>query len=65
MNGKVCAIGGVCYYEGGLPEKGLIENGHVICLWHGMAFDLCGGKDVCMPQFGVEAFVLVVRKDSA
>ncbi len=63
VNGTICAIGGVCPHEGGPLGKGSIENGRVVCPWHGMAFDSCSGKNAYKPESGVDSFAVEVRDD--
>ncbi len=63
VNGVICALGGECSHEGGPLGKGDIENGHLVCPWHGWEFEPCTGRDVYNPARGVESFTVEVRGD--
>jgi 3-phenylpropionate/trans-cinnamate dioxygenase ferredoxin subunit len=47
--GRYLAIGAVCTHEGGPLEEGVIEEGTVMCPWHGSMFDLETGEAVGPP----------------
>ncbi len=63
VNGVICAIDGLCPHQGGPLGRGSIEDGHVICPWHGWEFDPCTGQDVYNPARGVESFSVEERED--
>ena len=45
LNGTISVLEGVCPHEGGPLGEGSIEEGRVVCPWHGYAFDLQTGDE--------------------
>ena len=43
LNGKIFALDNECPHEGGPLGEGVLEDGKVVCPWHGYAFDLNTG----------------------
>ena len=43
LNGEICVLDGTCPHEGGPLGEGTVEDGHVVCPWHNIAFDLHTG----------------------
>jgi nitrite reductase/ring-hydroxylating ferredoxin subunit len=41
--GKVCALENTCTHAGGPLNEGTVENGEVVCPWHGSRFRLSDG----------------------
>lgn len=39
VNGEISAMDNVCLHRGGPLGEGVIEDGKVICPWHGWAWD--------------------------
>lgn len=39
VDGSICVLDGTCPHEEGPLGEGTIENGRVVCPWHGYAFD--------------------------
>jgi nitrite reductase (NADH) small subunit len=39
VNGSIAVLDGVCPHEGGPLGEGIIEDGRVVCPWHGYGFD--------------------------
>ncbi len=39
VNGVYSAMDNVCLHRGGPLGQGMIENGKVVCPWHGWAYD--------------------------
>ncbi len=39
VNGEICAMENTCLHQGGPLGQGVIEDGKVICPWHGWAWD--------------------------
>jgi nitrite reductase (NADH) small subunit len=39
VNGTYSAMDNVCLHQGGPLGEGMIENGKVVCPWHGWAWD--------------------------
>ncbi len=44
VNGEINAMDNICLHRGGPLGQGVIENGKVICPWHGWAWDLKTGE---------------------
>ena len=47
--GMLSALDNICIHRGGPLSQGMIENGNIVCPWHGWAFDLgtgCATHDV-------------------
>ncbi len=43
VSGKVCAIENTCTHAGGPLNEGTVEDGEVVCPWHGSRFRLSDG----------------------
>ena len=39
VNGTISAMDNICLHRGGPLGQGMIENGKVVCPWHGWAWD--------------------------
>ncbi|WP_233570338.1 MULTISPECIES: Rieske (2Fe-2S) protein [Prosthecochloris] len=63
VNGEVFALEGTCPHEGGPLGKGVIEDGYLVCPWHGWEFDPSTGNDRYNPSRGVRAFDVEIRDD--
>lgn len=44
ISGEICILDGTCPHEGGPLGEGTIEDGRVVCPWHGYAFDVHTGE---------------------
>jgi nitrite reductase (NADH) small subunit len=44
VNGVYSAMDNICLHRGGPLGQGMIENGKVVCPWHGWAWDLKTGE---------------------
>jgi nitrite reductase (NADH) small subunit len=44
VDGAICVLDGTCPHEGGPLGEGTIENGRVVCPWHGYSFDAHTGE---------------------
>jgi nitrite reductase (NADH) small subunit len=44
IDGAICVLDGTCPHEGGPLGEGTIENGRVVCPWHGYAFEVHTGE---------------------
>ncbi len=44
VNGTYSAMDNICLHRGGPLGQGMIENGKVICPWHGWAWDAQTGQ---------------------
>jgi len=49
LGGKLYAIANGCTHRGGPLNEGELENGWVVCPWHGGKFDVVTGKVVSPP----------------
>jgi nitrite reductase (NADH) small subunit len=56
VNGSVTVLDGTCPHEGGPLGEGAVEDGRVVCPWHGYAFDPRTG--VCDQDDNLKAQVL-------
>jgi nitrite reductase (NADH) small subunit len=56
LDGAICVLTGVCPHEEGPLGEGTIENGRVVCPWHGYAFDLRTGEAEDEPSLKAEVF---------
>jgi nitrite reductase (NADH) small subunit len=55
IGGSIAVLDGVCPHEGGPLGEGIIEDGRVVCPWHGYSFDVHSG----VAQQDPEAFAQV------
>lgn len=62
-NGKCSAMDNVCAHRGGPLGQGVVEQGKVVCPWHGWQFDLVTGKSEQNPDLGVEVYELRIEGD--
>lgn len=44
LGSKVYGLNSVCTHKGGPLEKGRVDNGNLICPWHGGTYDIKTGK---------------------
>lgn len=44
VNGNYSAMDNVCLHRGGPIGQGMVENGKVVCPWHGWAWDPTSGQ---------------------
>jgi nitrite reductase (NADH) small subunit len=54
VDGAICVLDGTCPHEGGPLGEGTIENGRVVCPWHGYAFDVHTGESEDDPDVKAE-----------
>ena len=62
VDGAICVLDGTCPHEGGPLGEGSLENGRVVCPWHGYAFDVHTGASEDDPD--VKAEVLEARVEN-
>jgi nitrite reductase (NADH) small subunit len=62
VDGAICVLDGTCPHEGGPLGEGTIENGRVVCPWHGYAFDAHTGETEDDPA--VKAEVLEAKLEN-
>nr|VFJ45064.1 MAG: 3-phenylpropionate/trans-cinnamate dioxygenase ferredoxin subunit [Candidatus Kentron sp. DK]VFJ52615.1 MAG: 3-phenylpropionate/trans-cinnamate dioxygenase ferredoxin subunit [Candidatus Kentron sp. DK] len=51
LNGEFHAMEGICTHEYKTLEGGTIEDGEVVCPWHGARFDIRTGEATCAPAY--------------
>lgn len=56
LDGVLHAMDGVCPHRGGPLGEGTLENGILVCPWHGWRFEARGGKCVNLPGSGQTCF---------
>ena len=54
--GAICALDNVCPHQGGPLSEGEIQDGRVVCPWHGWMFDLKTGQSPVSPAIKVAAY---------
>ncbi len=60
-NGKCSAMDNVCAHRGGPLGQGVVDQGKMVCPWHGWQFDLVTGKSEQSPTLGVEVYELKIE----
>jgi nitrite reductase/ring-hydroxylating ferredoxin subunit len=61
VNGAVTAMENVCLHRGGPLGQGEIENGKVVCPWHGWQWDPKSGEAVHNPNARLAVYPLKVE----
>jgi nitrite reductase (NADH) small subunit len=61
VNGEYSAMDNVCLHVGGPLGQGMIENGKVVCPWHGWQYDPKTGEAVHNPKAKVAVYPLKVE----
>lgn len=61
MGDRYCALADRCPHAGGPLSEGILENGRILCPWHGREIDLATGECAGLPS--VDAFPVDVRAD--
>ena len=61
VNGTISAMDNVCLHVGGPLGQGVIENGKVVCPWHGWAYDPQTGAAGHNPAAKVAVYPLKVE----
>lgn len=61
VHGEFAAMGNVCPHRGGPLGQGVVEDGKVVCPWHGWAFDAKTGVSTHSAQAMVEVFELKIE----
>ena len=59
--GKFTAMDNICLHQGGSLGQGTVENGKVICPWHGWAWDPKTGVAVDHPDQKLKTYALKVE----
>ena len=61
VNGTISVLDGTCPHEGGPLGEGSIEDGRVVCPWHGYAFDVRTGTAQDDPDLKAQVFEAAVE----
>ena len=61
VNGSINAIDNVCLHRGGPLGQGLVENGKIVCPWHGWQWDPQSGAAVHNPSAKVAVYPLKIE----
>jgi nitrite reductase (NADH) small subunit len=61
VDGVVSVLDGTCPHEGGPLGEGIIEDGKVVCPWHGYAFDARTGATNNDPDVNAEVLEAMVE----
>ena len=61
VNGTYSALDDTCLHMGGPLGQGTIENGKVVCPWHGWAYDPATGATAHKPNLRVAIYPLKVE----
>ena len=56
LQGTIAVLDGTCPHEGGPLGEGSIEDGRVVCPWHGYAFDVRTGLAEGDPDLKAQVF---------
>jgi nitrite reductase/ring-hydroxylating ferredoxin subunit len=54
VDGRLCAVGGLCTHQIAHLEDGVLEDGRVLCPRHGAAFDLRTGEPTAPADTPIE-----------
>jgi nitrite reductase (NADH) small subunit len=60
-NGVFVALGNICPHRGGPLAEGAIEDGRLVCPWHGWEFNLANGQCINRPGASVKVFELAIE----
>ena len=60
-NGRCSAMDNVCAHRGGPLGQGVVDQGKLVCPWHGWQFDLVTGKSEQSATLGVDVYELKVE----
>jgi nitrite reductase (NADH) small subunit len=56
VHGELCAVDNECPHRGGPLAEGFIEEGKIVCPWHGWAFDPKTGAATHNPNARVRVY---------
>jgi nitrite reductase (NADH) small subunit len=59
--GVITVLGNICPHKGGPLAEGAIENGKLVCPWHGWEFNLASGQSIDHPGASVQVFEMVIQ----
>ncbi len=61
VNGEYSAVDNVCLHRGGPLGEGEVENGKVVCPWHGWQWDPKTGEAVQDPKLKLAVYPLKIE----
>ena len=61
VNGVYSAMDNVCLHVGGPLGQGMIENGKVVCPWHGWQYDPKTGEAAHNPKAKVAVYAMKIE----
>jgi nitrite reductase (NADH) small subunit len=61
LHGQITALDNVCLHRGGPLGQGLLEDGKLVCPWHGWQFDPKTGQSLQNPKAKLAVFPLEIR----
>lgn len=63
VEGRLVAVGNICAHQGAPLSAGAIDEGKLVCPWHGWRFDPHTGKSEHYPDMAVPVYELKVVGD--
>lgn len=63
VNGTITALDNACLHRGGPLGQGPIENGKLVCPWHGWQWDPTTGEAVHNPAAKVAMYPIKIEND--
>lgn len=61
VNGAISVLNGLCPHEQGPLGEGSIEDGRVVCPWHGFSYDVKTGVSPEDPDLSAEVYESVME----
>jgi len=61
LDGTAAVLDGVCPHEEGPLGEGIIEDGRVVCPWHGYSFDVRTGMSAQDPDLKTKVYESAVE----
>ena len=61
VNGTISAMDNVCLHRGGPLGQGTIDEGKVVCPWHGWSFDVSTGAAAHNPNAKVAVYPVKIE----
>lgn len=63
VNGNISALDNVCLHRGGPLGQGYLEDGKIVCPWHGWQFDAATGQVGHNPAAKTTVYAVKVEGD--
>lgn len=64
VNGTISAMDNFCLHRGGPLGQGTIENGKLVCPWHGWEWDPATGEAVHNPAAKLAVYPIKIENDN-